>query len=215
MPGAFMWLVGIFFYVVEIEIVWGLHGVLMRESLVPPYTHSNAFGSRVASAHWEQSARVFETFIRLTGASVFEGRMWSREALDADALSVELTLRLAGDGAAPVGVSSASGVGLWFAAVASDTPQLVKAFAAPALGHAAMASDPLSAIGVVFAAEGAQIVPKKQRPPHRRRCEYSLRSTQVVQTSGGAIGVIGTCRAALRFDTAKPSYNVRSPPSNP
>lgn len=166
---------------------WGLRGVLMRESLVPPFTHSNAFGSRVASAHWEKSsARVLETFIRLTGASESEGRMWSRETLNADALSVELTLRLAGDGAAPIGAGSVSGVGLWFAAAASDAPQLVEAFAAPALVDTAVSASVLSAIGVVFAAEGAQIV----------------------QTAGGVISVIGTCRAALRFDTAKQSYDV-------
>ena len=145
---------------IVLEFAWGLRGVLMRESLVPPFTHSNAFGSRIASAHWEQpSARVFETFIRLTGAGVSEGRLWSREALGADALSVELTLRLAGDGAAPVGTGEASGLGLWFATIASGTPRLAQAFAAPMFDDTA-AIDVLSAVGVVFTAEGAQIVPE-------------------------------------------------------
>lgn len=185
---------------------WGLRGVLMRESLVPPFTHSNAFGSRVASAHWEKSsARVLETFIRLTGASESEGRMWSRETLNADALSVELTLRLAGDGAAPIGAGSVSGVGLWFAAAASDAPQLVEAFAAPALVDTAVSASVLSAIGVVFAAEGAQIVSRKQCP--YMHGDAGTCGTQV-QTAGGVISVIGTCRAALRFDTAKQSYDV-------
>jgi len=163
----------------------------MRESLVPPFTHSNAFGSRIASAHWEQSsAKVLETFIRLTGASVSEGRLWSRGALDADALSVELTLRLAGDGAALVGADAASGVALWFAAASTHTPRLAEAFASPVLGDAAT-KDELSAIGVVFTAEGAQIV---------------------VQTTAGVVGIIGTCRTTLRFDAAKRSYNALSSP---
>ena len=97
-----------------VPLCGAVRGVLMRESLVPPFKHSNAYGARVASAHWEQSdARVLESFIRLTGSGEVDGRLWSMEALGASSLSLELTLRHAGEGPATSDPATAAGLGLW------------------------------------------------------------------------------------------------------
>mmetsp|Transcript_5220 Transcript_5220/g.15482 ORF Transcript_5220/g.15482 Transcript_5220/m.15482 type:complete len:220 (-) Transcript_5220:825-1484(-) len=136
----------------------GLRGVLLRESLVPPFSHSDASGRRVASAHWDQDAgaRTHVHFVRLVGGSSPASSLWTVEPLGEAALSAELALRLAGDGPGAVAAVGAAAVGLWFAENADASPGLVAALAA--LPGVEVSTGGLVAVGIVFAADGARII---------------------------------------------------------
>ena len=179
-----------------LPVACAVRGVVMRESLVPPFKHSNAYGSRVASAHWDQGdARVLESFIRLTGGDDRAGRLWSLEPLGADALSLELSLRLAGEGPAGVDSADAAGLALWFAP-GGEAPTLASAFAAPPFVYedTTEAPEALRAVGVAFGPSGARVV---------------------TASSSGRVATVGTCAAALRFDSSSNGYDaVRSAPAS-
>lgn len=157
----------------------GLRAIVMRESLAAPYVHSDASGARAASPHWalHHQARVWEHFVRLTGGASRRGALWAREPLNEVAIVSELTLRVQGEGAAPLEPGRAAGLALWLARRQGDAPSLEAAFrAAPLVEDEARVHNAV-AVGMVLSATEARVVVKDDR---------------------GVVAVAGRCRCDLR-----------------
>ena len=117
------------------------------------------------------------------------------EPLGADALSLELSLRLAGEGPAGVDAADAAGLALWFAP-GGEAPTLASAFTAPPFVYedTTEAPEALRAVGVAFGPSGARVV---------------------TASNSGRVATVGTCAAALRFDSSSNGYDaVRSAPAS-
>ena len=91
---------------------WMGEGRFDARSLDPPFRHSDENGTRVPSVEWETVGGVvtYDSFMRLTGAGAAAesarereaGAAWTRALLDVEGVSLELAMRITGDGPAKV-----------------------------------------------------------------------------------------------------------------